>query len=171
MSINDLRILGRLKKLYSSGVVATAVIAYFFKNRHTTDSEVNVDDLQEKLQQENNEVSRQEVIDVLKGLQELGLGRFWTGRRGKPSRFQPYGSFASLSRLVIDESSGYAEEDKNTSSLELQDLDKEVGSNSITHLYMLRPNYQVEVQLPGDFNASEAERLAAYIKTLPFDRA
>ncbi|HEY9815684.1 MAG TPA: hypothetical protein V6D20_07785 [Candidatus Obscuribacterales bacterium] len=173
MAINDLRPLERLRRLYSSGVVAAAVI-YFLRNRDATGCEVNVDDLQEKLQQENSEISRQEVIDVLKKLQELGLGRFWTGRRGKPSRFQPYGSFSSLGSIVLDESSNNSVEDEISisSSLDIrtQESGNEVGCNHISHSYVLRPDYKVEFELPSDLNTIEAERLAAYIKTLPFDK-
>jgi hypothetical protein len=37
------------------------------------------------------------------------------------------------------------------------------------HRYILRPNLAVRIRLPLDLSAHEAQRLAAYINTLPFN--
>jgi hypothetical protein len=46
---------------------------------------------------------------------------------------------------------------------------EEVVEDMLSHAYNLRTNLQVTFDLPADLSASEADRLAAFIKTLPIE--
>lgn len=41
-------------------------------------------------------------------------------------------------------------------------------AEQLTHDYRLRPDVVIKVDLPEDLNKAEAERLASWLKTLPF---
>ena len=52
----------------------------------------------------------------------------------------------------------------------VEDADQEdLQPSAIKHSYRLRPDFIVQIELPADLNAREAERLADFIKTLPFE--
>lgn len=38
----------------------------------------------------------------------------------------------------------------------------------LAHRFYLRSDLEIEIQLPADFDVAEAERVAAFVKTLPF---
>ncbi len=47
------------------------------------------------------------------------------------------------------------------------ELAKDAGT--IGHRFVLRPDFQVQLELPQDLNQREANRLAEFIRTLPFE--
>jgi hypothetical protein len=42
------------------------------------------------------------------------------------------------------------------------------SNGRLIHHYRLREDFEVKVELPKNFNPSEAERFANFVKTLPF---
>ncbi len=46
---------------------------------------------------------------------------------------------------------------------------EEATSNFLEHYFNLRVDYQLELTLPVDLTIAEADRLAAFIKSLPLD--
>src|SRR3989442_7113182 len=88
----------QLKKLYSINECAKALLNHAAKRKNNVTS-TQVDRLIARiLQEENTVVKRQDLIHVLRKLQELGCGRFVTGRRGQPSRFEWIVQIASLGK-------------------------------------------------------------------------
>lgn len=101
------------------------------------------------------DVSRSEGISLLRRLDELGLGDFKIGRRGRPTRLE----------WSVGVRKGLAEE---------TEVSKEEGQSSpsagqIMHQFQLRPTLAVELVLPSDLTQHEAARLAAFVQALPFD--
>jgi hypothetical protein len=45
---------------------------------------------------------------------------------------------------------------------------RRIPDSEIVHSFNLRPDFKTEFSLPEDFTADEAERLAAFLRTLPF---
>jgi hypothetical protein len=42
-------------------------------------------------------------------------------------------------------------------------------TGTISHRFVLRPDFRVDVDLPADMTQAEARRLAAFITSLPFE--
>jgi hypothetical protein len=101
------------------------------------------------------EISRLEVVEFLRKLQETGIGRFVVGRRGHPSRFEWLDRPAAAQGLP---SSNGAARGSSTES-------------TIEHRFVLRPGLEIAIALPSDFSVGEAERLATFVRSLPFDVA
>lgn len=92
--------------------------------------------------------ARQRIVSALRRLEEQGLGKFIVGRRGQPSRFKHRrdGQPKTQAPPLID------------------------PGRMVEHLYQLRPDLRIGVELPADLTAAEAGRLADFVKTLPFER-
>lgn len=101
-------------------------------------------------------VDRGALVRFLKDLQELGYGRFVTGRRGHKSRFE-----WSLSILHLSEAGSVESTSDENQGAEPPEI--------ITHTFVLRSNYTVSLGLPSDLTAAEARRLSMFIASLPFD--
>jgi hypothetical protein len=52
-----------------------------------------------------------------------------------------------------------------------EELREEEGEPLLRHTYRLRPDVVVDFDLPRSLTPAEAERLAQYIRTLPFETA
>jgi len=101
-------------------------------------------------------------------------GRLIIGRRGKPTRFEFYkeGNISQKDNILKEENSVYknleAPLGRDLGSLEQAQQANEKNYEPLLHSFALRPDLQIEIQLPSDLRPNEAERLASFIKTLPF---
>jgi hypothetical protein len=102
-----------------------------------------------------------EVISVFKKLQELGVGQFIVGRKGQESRFEWEYDVKSIALMALGE----------LDAPELKAIDAPINEDDdgIKHSFTLRPNLSISIHLPSDLRGREADRLASWIKTLPFD--
>lgn len=104
-------------------------------------------------------ISRGDAIDLFRRLEELGCGQFVIGRRGAPSRFVWAVGIVSVGKAAAGES-------------QTVDVIPETPiqtRETVNHLYHLRPDRQITLELPIDLTSREAERLAAFIRTLPMN--
>ena len=112
---------------------------------------INVDDVEDIAKATSMEVERVALVHFLKDLDKTGYGRFITGRKGYKSRFEwsldvlQYSS-ADPTELLVDEAIPEA----------------------ISHTFVLRKDYKVEIELPADMTEAEAKRLSMFIGSLPF---
>jgi hypothetical protein len=112
--------------------------------------------------------SRSEVIRIFKALEEAGCGRFINGRKGYKSRMEWDFSIRSLAEAAKGQVSSVAE--INFSEVEEDQSDDEDDDLCmVRHPFKLRSDLSVELILPADLTIKEAERIAAFVKTLPFD--
>lgn len=51
-----------------------------------------------------------------------------------------------------------------------EDLGEEEAEATFKHTFRLRPDSAITFELPKNLSAGEAERLAQYIRTLPFEQ-
>jgi len=157
-----------LQTLYGASDEAKAVLDHF-ANRERNQSTSTVRRLLVTLKNDGVAMSRGQLVRVLKELDELGCGDFKAGRKGHESRFLWNVSSRSVGQVAagedgdIDEVSAEAEE--------MDDDDDELDDEIIEHVYQLRPGLSVRLNLPADLSTREADRLAAFIKTLPFSPA
>jgi len=159
-------ILTQLQALYSESEVTKAFFGILA--RRTNDAkETRVNRTAKLLEAESVAVTHREITRIMNRLGELGLGRYIPGRHSSPSRFEWSTSAKAAANAAIGQ----------TSDLDLslppgpevfEEEDQEVGT--LEHRFFLRPELQVVIELPVDFSPQEADRLAAYIKTLPITR-
>ncbi|HEY8595861.1 MAG TPA: hypothetical protein VIL84_11530 [Devosiaceae bacterium] len=104
-----------------------------------------------------------EIIRVFRKFDELGIGTFLVGRRGSESRLQWHYSIKSLAEAAKN-----GAEVRGTPRLgQGQALEDEDDDSMFAHAFQLRSNLRVEISLPVDLTDHEANRIAAFVKTLP----
>lgn len=111
--------------------------------------------------------SAEEARNFFKKLESLGVGRLQ--RYGSVYKFdwkRPY-SMANM-KDVADGKELTVKDVVPYESNEHKEFKPSNVSDNIVHEFMLRPNLKIKLDLPKDFNSSEAERLQSFIKTLPF---
>jgi len=104
-------------------------------------------------------ISRGDAIELFRRLEELGCGQFVIGRRGAPSRFVWAVGIVSVGKAAAGESQ----------VVEVIPETPIQTRETINHTYHLRPDRQIMLELPIDLTSREAERLAAFIRTLPMN--
>jgi hypothetical protein len=150
----------KIRALYKKDQVARSVFDYFA--RRTNDAtETKVDRILSILKKEGNDLSRGQIIEFFKVLETLGAGKFVTGRRGWPSRFVWDVGLVSLAKIA----GGESQELQNKAAASLADEEGE----TLSHIFHLRPDLQIKIELPADLTVSEASRLSDFVKSLPFD--
>lgn len=163
-----------IKKLYVE--TKTNSLAFkIFMDREKDSKETKLERLEDLIRQEGGSPSRVEIVALMKGLQEANCGRFIVGRRGSPSRFVWSVSLRSVG-LAATSGSDHVEcigidaeeRDSGNANEEQTEFDHD---SSITHSFILRPDYRVELRLPADLTSREAARLADFLRTLPFDNS
>jgi hypothetical protein len=146
------------------------------------DFRISVDDVEKHLE-DNQFLGRSDIIEGFKILEELGWGSFKSGRRGHQSRFEANiyrgTNISSIGKLATDTLATDADDDANEesgmkargnslSNNGRSSINEKEVPSLLTHKYYLRENCSVNIELPIDLTATEAERLACHIKTLPF---
>ncbi|MEI9948334.1 MAG: hypothetical protein WDO74_04970 [Pseudomonadota bacterium] len=150
-----------LRKIYKENAAAAAVLDHL-AGRERDWGSTTADRLLANVAAEGSEISRGQLVEVLKALEDLGCGQFIVGRRGHPSRFQWLVSLVSVGQYAAAE-----REDIEKLSEDAGD-EGDAGDLMKKHPYNLRRDLTVELVLPADLSASEATRLAKFIETLPF---
>ncbi len=150
---------GKLRKLYSSSPAARGILDHFAsreRNWRTT----TVDRIQANV---GDNVSRGDVIEVFKKLEECGCGEFKVGRKGWSSRFDWAAQMVSVGQAAAGET-------EQVEEVTEEDLGEEEAETLLKHVYRLRSEIVVTLELPKNLTTTEADRLAQYILTLPFEQ-
>jgi len=151
--------LGGIRAFYSDDAAARALLDHL-AGRERNRAVTPVERLLVNVSREGTELSRGNVIRVLRRLAELGCGTFVPGRRGYKSRFEWDASLVSVGQVAAGEAD------------EFEDApEKDAGNDDVEmlkHGFQLRRDLPVDLELPADLTPSEAERLAGFIRTLPF---
>lgn len=156
-----------LKKLYASDPCAKSMLDYVATRKYNS-FETTVDRLAIVLSQAGSTWTRPEIIGAFKSLEALGCGVFIIGRRGQPSRFQWEMQMVEVGRAAKGEEQTVQPLIVNEAKKEEPEAN-ELSANSIRHTFNLRPDFTVTFDLPADFSAREATRLADFVRTLPFE--
>ncbi|MCC7499809.1 MAG: hypothetical protein IT160_19670 [Bryobacterales bacterium] len=160
-----------LKALYSTDPVAK-IILEDFGARQRNQQITKLDQLLFRLSNARKSVSRADAINVLRSLDDAGCGRFLTGRKGHPTRFEWQYDLVSVAKAATGEVQQVEEIQPapQTDNGDEPIIEKEsLPEGTIKHTYQLRADWQVTLALPSDLTAREAARLSEFIKTLPFD--
>ncbi len=158
-----------LKRLFVSNK-ASSIAFRIFKERDKDSKETKLERLEDLIRSEGGNPSRVDIVSLLKGLQEANCGRFIVGRRGSPSRFEWSVSLRSVGLAATSGSDEVNEMDEDADERDGDDeLADDSDESSITHTFVLRPEYRVKLTLPVDMTSREAKRLSDFLRTLPFD--
>ncbi|MEA2559563.1 MAG: hypothetical protein QOH06_1067 [Acidobacteriota bacterium] len=149
-----------LKTLYAKDNVAKAFFDHMAA-RKRNQAETKVDRVLVVLANEG--LSRGDVVELFKGLEEVGCGQFVIGRRGWPSRFVWSVSSLAASHLATGEVA--LMEDVTADSAE----ESEEADEFLSHTFNLRPDLPITLDLPADLSVKEAERLALFVRSLPME--
>ena len=158
--------LDRVRKLYKQ-VAARLVIDRIASLPNAL--EMKVDSIEAGLG-----VPRPDVIDILRKLADYGCGEFIVGRRKKPSRMRWAVDPRGLRAAAAGEAEeiglvAVAAEEAAVDEPQEEEETADDDDDSITHSFRLRPDLIVDFALPADLTRSEAERLAKFIQSLPFE--
>lgn len=150
-----------LRNFYRTDQAARAILDNLAA-RHQDRSETRVDRLHYAISEEED-ITRADVIRVLRQLEDLGCGAFVVGRKGRESRFAWAVGLTGVGRAAAGDAT-----DLREVSSEATESDGSDEDNTIAHSYVLRANFVARFALPSDLTSAEAARLADFIKTLPF---
>ena len=154
---------GKIRKLYGASAAARATLDYF-AGRTNASRKTTLNRLLAALQADGAEVTRADVREVLKSLEQLGCGRFVVGRKGHPSRFVWEVNLVHVGQVANGERD--QAEPLTDAPGEAQARTEDDGL--LEHRYRLRADVEVRLELPANISGSEANRLADFIRTLPF---
>jgi hypothetical protein len=160
-----------LQSLYRSNPEVIA-ICDALGNRQNNQLETKLKSLFASLNANNTTVQQWKLIRAFRELEKLGCGQYVEGRHGHPSRFVWNPEFGSLSicRAAFGESLVSTETDAENPDLGTFDRGTdEKNSQLLSHYFNLRADYEIEFTLPIDLTKTEAERLAAFVRSLPLE--
>ena len=151
-----------LSELYRESDVAQKLLDHFASR--TNDSRVTkLDRAKAVLDARDVRASVAEVRAVFRQLEKLGCGKYVIGRRGHPSRFIWTSGLVSVGQVASGR--GIDVEKVRLSS----DVEDGSSADTLEHVFQLRPTVTVRLSLPANLTATEATRLADFIRTLPFE--
>lgn len=160
-----------LKALYSAEPVAKIILDEFGA-RQRNQQITKLDQLLLRLSNAGKGVARTDAINTFRKLAEAGCGKFLTGRKGHPTRFEWGYDLVSVAKAatgevqVVEEIQPAPQTDNGDEPVIAEVA---VPEGTIEHKYQLRAGWQITLALPSDLTSREAARLSEFIKTLPFD--
>lgn len=106
--------------------------------------------------------SKSDLLAIFKEMEDLGLAELRLGRRGFKTRLTWVASPVDVVRAWTGELQEVLLEDGS-------DVEEEVESaDFVEHIYQLRRDLQIRLELPADLSEKEASKLARWLETLPF---
>jgi hypothetical protein len=120
--------------------------------------------------------SYSDARELAKALGDLGVGKYIWGRRGSPSRVEWLYRLDSIGRAALGEDEALIpvsanSEDEEHLDEDGQDETQQASPGYLSHDYQLRLNEKIRLMLPADITKTEADRLAEFIRSLPFERS
>ncbi|HMK90220.1 MAG TPA: hypothetical protein VK446_11385 [Methylocystis sp.] len=106
----------------------------------------------------------QDILELFQGLEDLEVGKYLVGRRGNKTRISWNYDPRDVAAVARGECDNLELSERNDDSKRLNEepLMRECE-------FPLRPDLKILFSLPDDFTQKEADRLAAFLKTLPFE--
>ena len=112
-----------------------------------------------------------EIVRVFRELEAAGCGQLILGRKGWKTRFRWNYSVRSLSEAARGHTAKLDNIDVNNVEPEedMQDSVEITDTTKHTHTMQLRSDVTVSIELPSDFTLREAERMAQWLRSIPFE--
>lgn len=156
--------LERLRALYDQSPLHKAFFNWL-SSRERPRHETNLDRIVAMLRARGFEADRWEVTSLLRELEATGCGDFVSGRGGRQSRF-----LWSHNLIAVGKAASGLEDQPEPLPLPkvIQRRNGRRSAVELDHFFNLRPDVRLHLKLPQDLSVDEAERLAAFVRTLPF---
>lgn len=148
----------RLQTMYQSSLSARALFDWF-DGRTNSARETKA-----RVASAQTNCDYGEIIELFKQLADIGVGQYIVGRKGAETRIVWEYDVKGLSRIA----KGATQELIGVPVGAIKDDDPEEGDDMMAHEFVLRPGLRVELRLPADLSDREADRLAGWVKSLPF---
>jgi hypothetical protein len=157
-----------LRNLYRDNEGLYAPFFDWAAGRSNDASETTVDTIKRKTR-----LDHADAIALMRALGDAGIGDFKVGRRGQKTRLAWHFSLRSVGAAALGDEVALLRLDTDRHEEEEvedddEDEEDEEDSAKTRHGFLLRRDMRVHFDLPKDLTAAEAERLAAFIRTLPF---
>ncbi len=149
------------QQLYASDATAKSFFDNFARRRRAR-WETSVQRTLVNLQADGQNVSRGDIVSLFKKFADLNVGQFIVGRHNHVSRFAWSVSNIDLARAATGEANEIPEQPEPAAEDAAED------EYTLEHSYNLREDFSFDFELPVDLTENEANRLSAFIKTLPF---
>jgi hypothetical protein len=164
------QVLEDIRALYQEDNVARSFFVWVAQINHDS-AETSLDRIASKLS-----LRRSEAVTLAKQLEGTEAGRFIVGRKGGKSRVQWTYSLRSLGLAAKGDADELEELDPDIAAetaeqgaTSIEEVGEAPMGDGVEHKYKLRLDTTVTFKLPGDLTKREAERLAAFIQSLPFE--
>lgn len=152
-----------VQEVVKSDWVLEMLFEYINEKRKYNSSEMRIESLLKQLKSfSGKEIYRQQLIDSLRKLGSLKMGRFIKGSHGYSSRFEwAEPGMLECARLLIDT-------EEHELELAGDDLFYAEDSQFATylHTFQLRHDYEFEIELPVDLTEDESNRIGQLISGL-----
>lgn len=149
-----------LVALYSSDAGCKSLMDWFHgRQRGSHETKVRV-------AATNTGLSEVDVRAAFGKLAEIGVGEFVVGRRGAESRLRWHYDVKSLAAVARGEIVGEPDEVPHDAP---QDDDDDMTEGLLDHEFRLRSDLKIVISLPGNLTKGEAERVANWVRSLPFE--
>lgn len=147
-------------KIRDLGTRSSIAVAFFefLASKKRFSADFSLEDASRAIPQ----ASKTDLIAIFKELETLGVAEFRMGRRGFKTRLTWIARPLDVARAWKGELQDVALDDV---SEEEADVDSE---DFVEHVYQLRRDLRISVELPPDLTEKEATKLAKWIETLPF---
>ncbi len=158
-----------LRGLYQSNETAAKLFDHFAgrKNKASLTTAENVETL--------TGAFRGDAVELLKRFADLGLGTYFIGRRGSPTRIEwdydirEVGKAAQGAPATLRPVERLGDEEESDEPSSRDQVSHSEKSGVIEHLYQLRADFRFRLSLPADLSNREADRIGAWVKSLPFE--
>lgn len=105
-----------------------------------------------------------DLVSVFKELDKIGVGEFIVGRKGHDSRIIWKYDTKKIGHAGLEEVSLlFKLSPVPEYAVTALDESKSRKPDSIKHLFNLRPDFELEINLPSDFNATDLQRLKSWL--------
>lgn len=160
----------KISRFFSKNELARLLLEKYQKDEIR---EVTLKQVEDLVAQEHLSEERSDIIKTVREMERLQLIDFIVGRRGKVSRI--------LWKIESKANMAHEEPEVNSTlpavqtpvALPVYPIEVPIQalqpSNLLNHTFHLRSDLSVSLSLPKDLTEHEADRVAAFIKTLPFD--
>lgn len=146
-----------VKRLYREDHAAEALFDWF-STRERNPSETTAERASSQA-----DVEYKDIIRVFRELETIGCGKVLMGRKGFSTRIKWDYKVLNLAKVAQGEDVEIVEIDPADTASDWDD------DQLVTHYFQLRSDLRIEMRLPDGLSKKEAERLAAFIQTLPFE--
>jgi hypothetical protein len=116
--------------------------------------------------------SYNEMLGAFRELAATGAGAFKVGRHGAKTRIEWEYSVRSLGAAAKGEGRPVKLDPEELEDSEDEEIASEADAleeGDVVHEFLLRPGRKIRLELPADLTQREAERLAGFVQSLPFD--